>query len=282
MPAIIEDIDFHGIPAISLRAHEGASAVVSRLGAQLLSWQPAAGDERLFLSERAIFDGSCSIRGGIPVCFPQFAGLGKLPKHGLLRTATWEVRQRRCEDAYAMLTLGISESENTFAIWPQMFDVELTVVLDRGRIDIELHVENTGHSQFAFTAALHTYLRMREVEFARLNGLNGFEFRDAADDNRIKTEHFDGLQFEGPVNRVYHDVSRSLLLIESPKALLIESDGFPDVVIWNPWEADCAALPDMAPLDFRRMLCVEAAAARQKIPLDAGASWFGRQSLIVQ
>nr|NMG03755.1 D-hexose-6-phosphate mutarotase [Azoarcus taiwanensis] len=56
----------------------------------------------------------------------------------------------------------------------------------------------------------------------------------------------------------------------------------PDVVVWNPWEADCAALPDMAPLDFRRMLCIEAAAARHKVALDAGTTWFGRQTLIVQ
>lgn len=282
MPATIEDIDFHGAPAVSLRTPDGASAVVSLLGGQVLSWQPAKGDERLFLSERALFDGSCSIRGGIPVCFPQFSGLGKLPKHGLLRTAMWEVRQRRSENTYAMLTLGICESEQSLTLWPQMFDVELTIVLDRGRLDVELHVENTGHSQFAFTAALHTYLRVREVEHARLNGLTGFEFRDATDDNRIKKEHFDGLQFDGPVNRVYHDVTRPLLLLESPRALLIESEGFPDVVVWNPWEADCAALPDMAPLDFRRMLCVEAAAARHKVALDAGATWFGRQTLIVQ
>ena len=282
MPAIIEDINFRGIPAVSLKTAGGASAVVSLLGGQVLSWQPAMGDERLFLSEKAVFDGSCSIRGGIPVCFPQFSGLGKLPKHGLLRTATWEVRQRRTEKAYAMLTLGISESEQSMSIWPSMFDAELTIVLDRGRLDVELHVENTGHSQFAFTAALHTYLRVGEVEHARLNGLKGFQFRDAADDNRIKTERLDGLQFDGPVNRVYHDVTRPLLLTESPRALLIESEGFPDVVVWNPWEADCAALPDMAALDFRRMLCVEAAAARQKVALDAGATWFGRQTLIVQ
>lgn len=282
MPAIIEDINFRGVPAVSLKTPGGASAVVSLLGGQVLSWQPAMGDERLFLSERAVFDGSCSIRGGVPVCFPQFSGLGKLPKHGMLRTATWEVRQRHTEKSHAMLTLGISESERSLSVWPQMFDAELTIALDRGRLDVELYIENTGYGQFAFTAALHTYLRVGEVEHTRLNGLAGFEYRDAADDDRIKLDRLDGLQVDGPVNRVYHDVTRPLLLTESPRALLIESQGFPDVVVWNPWEAGCAALPDMAPLDFRRMLCVEAAAARQKVALDAGATWFGRQTLIVQ
>ena len=282
MPGIIEDIDFHGLPALALKTPDGGQAVVSLLGGQVLSWQPAHGDERLFLSERAVFDGSRSIRGGIPVCFPQFSGLGALPKHGLLRTVPWSVRERRCEQGFALVTLAISEDDASLALWPHMFDAELTVVVDRGRLDVELNIDNTGYGPFAFTAALHTYLRVREVEHIRLEGLSGIEFRDAADENRLKTEHGAPLHVDGPVNRVYHNARRPLQLIETPQALRIETEGFPDVVVWNPWETDCAALPDMAPLAFRRMLCVEAAAARQKIALDAGASWFGRQTLIVQ
>lgn len=282
MPASIEDIDFRGTPAVALHTADGASVVVSRLGGQVLSWQPTRGDERLFVSERACFDGSRSIRGGVPVCFPQFSGLGKLPQHGLLRTRAWAVRERRAERRYALLTLGISEDNDSLRLWPQRFDVELTVVIDRGRLDIEMHIDNTGYNPFAFTAALHSYLRVTEVEHARLSGLSGCEFRDATDANQIKTDRAETLQFEGPVNRVYHDVKQPLVLFDAPRALLIAAEGFPDVVVWNPWTDGCAALPDMAPLDFRRMLCVEAAAARHKIALDAGASWCGRQTLIVR
>jgi hypothetical protein len=52
----------------------------------VLSWVTPDGRERLFLSDKAVFDGSVAIRGGIPVCWPQFAGLGELPKHGFVRT----------------------------------------------------------------------------------------------------------------------------------------------------------------------------------------------------
>ena len=68
MKPSIEEIEFHGIAALRLNGPRGASAVVSKLGAQVLSWVTPDGRERLFLSDKAVFDGSVAIRGGIPVC----------------------------------------------------------------------------------------------------------------------------------------------------------------------------------------------------------------------
>lgn len=280
MPAKIESIDFHGLPALALATHAGARAVVSLFGAQVLSWAPAGGDERLYLSPDAIWDGSTAIRGGIPVCFPQFAGLGKLPKHGIVRTRPWEVVDQRTGDDYALVTLRITETDETWAIWPQSFTAELTVVVEGERLDVEFEVGNTGHAPFAFTGALHTYLAVREVENIRLEGLYGHEYRDAADQDRVKRDSGDALVIEDETDRVYHDVKRPLLLRDGSRSLGINAEGFPDVVVWNPWEERCTALPDMPANGFRRMLCVEAAAARQRIELDAGETWVGRQSLI--
>jgi len=77
MKPFIESIEFRGLEALRLNGPRGASAVVSSFGGQVLSWITPDGRERLFLSDRAVFDGSVPIRGGIPVCFPQFAGVGK-------------------------------------------------------------------------------------------------------------------------------------------------------------------------------------------------------------
>lgn len=280
MPASIEKIDFHGLPALELCDGTGARAIVSLRGAQVLSWIPAGSDERLYLSELACLDGSKAIRGGIPVCFPQFSGLGKLPKHGLVRQATWDAREQRNGMDHALVTLGLGDDAHTHALWPGMFDAELTVVVEQRRLDVEFSVRNTGHAPFAFTAALHTYLRVREVENAALEGLYGFEYRDAADGDRIKRETGEAVRVEGEVNRVYHGVTRPLLLRDNGRSLGIRAEGFPDVVVWNPWEAHCATLADMPALGFRHMLCVEAAAARQRIALDAGDEWTGRQTLI--
>lgn len=280
MPGLIDAIEFHGQPALRLSTSSGASAIVSVFGAQVLSWIPAGGSERLYLSEEARFDARTPIRGGIPVCFPQFAGLGKLPKHGFARNRAWTPAERHCGDDFAVVTLHLGEDEDTLALWPHPFAAELTVAIDGNRLDVELEVENTGHASFAFTAALHTYLRVREVEEARLSGLYGREYRDAADADRIKRETGESVAIEGETDRVYHDVTRPLLLREPDRSLGIRSEGFPDVVVWNPWEERCAALADMPANGFRHMLCVEAAVAHHKIELDAGQTWWGRQTLV--
>jgi glucose-6-phosphate 1-epimerase len=91
----IETIAFHGLEALRLRGPGGSSAVISRLGGQVLSWITPDGRESLFLSGRAVFDGSAPIRGGIPVRFPRFAAFGDLPKHGFVRTREWSVTAQR-------------------------------------------------------------------------------------------------------------------------------------------------------------------------------------------
>ena len=280
MPSRIETQQLHGQPVLALSTAKGARALVSPFGGQVLSWSPAGGDERLYLSPLARHDGRTAIRGGVPVCFPQFAALGRLPKHGIARTRNWSVVEHRFEDDYALATLRLTEDDETWAIWPQNFAVELTAVIENERLDIELEVENTGHAPFAFTAALHTYLRVREVENARLEGLYGHEYRDATDNDRIKRDSGDVLVVEAETDRVYHDVTRPLLLRDGHHSLGIHAEGFPDVVVWNPWEQRCAELPDMPANGFRHMLCVEAAAARHRIEIDAGEHWVGRQSLI--
>ena len=280
MKTSIEAIEFHGIEALRLNGPGGTTAIISKLGAQVLSWQTADGRERLFLSEQAIFDGSVAIRGGIPVCFPQFAALGNLPKHGFVRTRPWAVSAERCGDEYALVTMELADDEATRAIWPHAFRAELTVMLEADRLDCELSVTNSGAEAFEFTAALHSYLRVVQVEDVALEGLRGYEYRDSVAGNEHKFESGTELVVEEEVDRVYFDVKRPQLLHAGNLSLGIQAQGFPDVVVWNPWVERCAELKDMPANGWRHMLCVEAAATRP-ITLPAGEEWYGRQTLVV-
>lgn len=280
MKPSIEKIQFHGTDALRLNGPGGASAVISLLGGQVLSWRTPDGRERLFLSDKAVFDGSVAIRGGIPVCFPQFAGQGELPKHGLLRTRRWSVATERCGDDYALVTLSMTDDEATRALWPHAFLAEMTLMLEADRIDLELSVTNTGGAEFEFTGALHSYLRLVQVEDAALEGLYGHEYRDAARGGEFKRDTGTELVVEGPMDRAYFNVKRPQLLKAGNHSLGIQSQGFPDVVVWNPWVEGCAALGDMPAEGWRNMLCVEAAIVRQPVVLPAGEEWYGRQTLV--
>ncbi len=279
MKPSIELIEFHGIEAFRLNGPRGTSAVVSKLGGQLLSWKTQEGRERLYLSEQAVFDGSVPIRGGVPVCFPQFAGQGDLPRHGFLRTRQWSVNSQRCGDDYVLLTLEVSDDEASRQIWPHSFRAEITVMLEVDRIDLEFCVENTGGAPFEFTGALHSYLRLVQVEDVALEGLRGFEYRDALTGEH-KFESGTELIVESEVDRAYFNVTRPQHLKAGNHSLGIQSQGFPDVVVWNPWVERCAELKDMPAEGWRQMLCVEAAIVREPVNLPAGEEWYGRQTLV--
>lgn len=271
--------EFRGQPAVALRAPDGASATVLLHGAQVVSWQPAGGGERLFLSERSRFGAGASVRGGVPVIFPQFNERGPLPRHGLVRTRPWQLA--RCEvgpdDALAVLELA--DDEGSRAIWPQRFALELTLRVGGDRLDVELAVANTGEAAFDFAAALHTYLRVNEVETARLLGLHGYRYEDFTD-RTLRVEAQRDLRIEAETDRIYFDVTAPLLLQEPGRQLRIEAERFPDVVVWNPWQDKATALADLAAGDFRRFLCVEAALIGRPRQLSPGAEWWGRQSMI--
>jgi glucose-6-phosphate 1-epimerase len=278
--ANITATELKGAPVLVVATRDGAQATISLLGGQIIHWQPAGGRPWLYLSETARLDGGAAIRGGIPVCFPQFAGQGPLPKHGLVRTLPWALIEERQDKDTVMLTLGLASSRQTEALWPFSFDLELTVGIGANRLDVELAVSNTGDAPFAFTGALHTYLHVAEVELARLEGLKGRSYRDKRDDDRVKTEAHEAIEVDGPVDRIYTRTTRPLQLTDGGRQLQIVHEHFPDTVVWNPWIEGAAALPDMPDKDFRRMLCVEAAVADAPIELEADASWWGRQSLI--
>ena len=246
----------------------------------MLSWAPPGGEERLYLSPKAVFDGHSAVRGGIPVCFPQFADLGPLPAHGFARNRRWSLTTERSGKDFALAGLTLADDEATRALWPYAFSAELSILIEDSRLDLELEITNTGDEAFEFTAALHTYLAVREVEESRIEGLHGFSYRDKTDADRIQRDSGDALVIESETDRVYHEVNRPLLLREYHRSLGVNADGFPDVVVWNPWIERSAAIADLPDDGFRRMLCIEAAAARQPVRVQPGESWWGRQTLV--
>lgn len=274
-------IDFHGMPACRLALDDGSQVIMALHGAQVLSWTPGGQAERIYLSPDADLSGQRPIRGGVPVIFPQFGALGPLPRHGFARNLAWhlEAIHSNSREGYASARFSLCDSPATREVWPYAFRAELTCCLSENRLDLELEICNTDHRAFAFTAALHTYLRVQEVEECQLTGLHGQPYTDQTH-GRSARDTAPELTVEDEIDRLYHDLERPLLLREPGRALAIHMQGFPDAVIWNPWERKCADLDDMPPRGFRHMLCIEAAAITRPIELPPGQDWYGRQTLV--
>ncbi len=261
---------------IILRTEDGASASLCRHGAQLLHWCPAGSVERLYLSERAVFAPSRAIRGGIPVLFPQFGLFGELPKHGLVRDAEWMQQATDCV-RHACLTL--EDTPETRHHWPHAFRATLEVQLESQALTTSLAIDNTGNQAFSFTVGLHTYLAVADLATLSIKGLQGLQYLDATQALMPCAETDESMQIRGEIDRVYLNASTPVEVIDGRRRTLVSQQGFCDVVVWNPGPDKVRELSDMAPDDYLRVVCVEAAVIGAPITLAPGARWQGRQKL---
>lgn len=273
---------FHGLPSHVLRLPQGDQLRVLQHGAHLVSWV-AGGCERFFLSPRARLDGRSAIRGGVPVCFPQFNQRGPLPKHGFARNLPWAVDGPAAYSAdTASLTLRLRDGESTRMHWPQAFEARLRLELSPASLQITLSVRNTDTRPLDFSGALHSYLAVDDIGEATLEGLQGLAEWDAVRDLHGHAAA-GALRFEGEFDRVYAAAPRPLRLRDGGRVLEIaQSPSWAQTVVWNPGAELCATLSDMPAEGHRHMLCVEAAQVLAPIRVPAGGDWSGWQRLTVR
>lgn len=272
-------VEWQGLPVIALRLNQGDSCLVSLQGAQVLSWI-SNDQERLFLSPLAAHDGKTAIRGGIPVCFPQFNQRGPLVKHGFARLMTWTADEAQAlgHDG-VQLKLRLKDTEATRAVWPHEFEAVLTVQLTPAQLRVELAVHNRGAQDLLFTAALHSYLRVPDVEQAALQGLQDLTYWDAVADTHPQQQA--AVRFGVETDRVYPRAGMPLSLQagEQPWLQIAQDAAWRETVVWNPGPALCASLKDMEPSSWQQMLCVEAAAIDDVVTVPSGQRWQAAQTL---
>ena len=286
MPTAITLTRHQGMDALELLAPDGARATVLLHGAHLVSWVPAGAEEQLYISPKTAYASGQAIRGGVPVIFPQFAARGPLQKHGFARTKPWQLVSAEQGEDDALAVLRLTDDAATRMFWPHAFELELSVRVAGRELQIELACTNKGEVSLSFMAALHTYLAIRALDEASLQGLAGLRYWDSVDAVE-RTQRTDLLLPGSPgavdLDRIYHQIKQDLTLHEqigdARRQVLIRQQGFDDAVIWNPGAAKCAALTDMPPDGYQHMLCVEAAAIEHPIELAPGAEWNGLQSL---
>lgn len=281
---------FQQQPCVEISLPGGDRALVSLFGAQVLSWVTADGIDRIYLSPSARFDGASSIRGGVPLCFPQFnqRALGQLalPKHGFARTQAWRVTAVQAHTRWAETTLELTDTPQTRAMWPHAFTATCTITLEPDNLKIAFDLLNTDAQRFSFAFALHTYLQVDDLSRVELLGLQGLDYWDAVQhpgQAGVRTTQSErALHFSRETDRVYAKAKVPLLMRDGSGSLRVEqSPSLPEVVVWNPGAALCATLADMPSHGFNDMLCVEAARVNTPQVLAPGESWRGWQSLRV-
>ncbi len=262
---------------VRVTAPDQARAEITPHGAHVVSWVTPDGIERLFLSARSEMTPGCAIRGGVPVCFPQFSRFGPMRPHGFARNLTWRVAGASMGVDGASSTLfSLSASPATRREWDHDFVLDLWVTVGGMQLSLAFEVTNTGIQPFDFTAALHTYFRVGDIAAVTVEGLGGMAYREFGHDAR---QDEDTLRIVGEVDRIYWDVPGPIRLNDGERALEIAQEGFSDAVVWNPGPERAAALADMDPDGYRQMLCIEAVQIGQPVTLAPDECWRGVQQI---
>ncbi|XP_010914247.1 putative glucose-6-phosphate 1-epimerase isoform X1 [Elaeis guineensis] len=280
--------DLNGIDHVTLKAPRGASARVSLHGGQVVSWKNERGEELLFTSSKAIFKPPKAMRGGIPICFPQFGNRGSLEQHGFARNKTWSIDNDppplhpNVSQGKISVDLVLKPSEDDLKCWPHCFELRLRVSLAMdGDLTIISRIRNVDAKPFSFSFAYHTYFSVSDISEVRIEGLETLDYLDNLCQRERFTEQGDAITFESEVDRVYLGSPNVIAILDHEKkqTFVIRKEGLPDVVVWNPWEKKSKTMVDFGDEEYKQMLCVDGAAVEKPITLKPGEEWTGRLEL---
>ena len=249
------------------------SATVTPFGATLLSYVPRGGEEVIWVSETARYDGAKPVRGGVPVCWPWF---GPHPDdagqraHGVARYVTWEVEAVASRDDTTQAVFRLEPEAGIRAAWPEAFTLRLAVTLGE-RLVLELTGENRSDRDWTVSEALHTYFRVTDARNLEVEGLAGLRYADKVAGGR-QMQH-EPLRVAAPMDRVYLGHHGGVTIHDAHRRIRVDKSDSASTVVWNPGPEGAKAFPDMPDDDWVSMVCVEAANALDNAyTLPAGAA----------
>ncbi|KAJ0406346.1 hypothetical protein ATCC90586_007189 [Pythium insidiosum] len=287
---------------IELKHASGARAEVHLYGATVTGFYTAEEPSRnvLFVSERAVLDGSKPIRGGIPLVFPVFGSAPGFPNHGFARITNWALSDLKqtvgdsSEPTVATFTLASSDA--TRAIYPHDFELRYEVKLYADSLVTALHIKNMSAQEMGFQALLHTYFTVDDVrqEGCVVEGLKGLDFHDKVTGN-AQQETRDVVSFEKETDNVYKNAPGRLVVrirgknglshvATIDKRAFLHRDGRQedvpsDAVVWNPWIDKAKGMSDFGDEEYVHMVCVEPGCVSEQQKLGAGLTFTLQQTL---
>lgn len=243
-----------------------ARASVSLWGGQVLSFIPKQdGRERLFISEKVLFDGSKSIRAGVPICWPWFGSRQDgFQAHGYVRMRDWRLTSAKDESDYTELVLSPLSTRG--AGFDGYAELMLTIQIGK-QMRITLSTKNVGGTRFEYNAALHSYFAIENINQTELKGLSGIY-----SDKVRNWSHFETPSpylFTEETDRIHLNPIHQVSIQQPSSSTDIESFGHDSLVVWNPWSEAAARMMDMTDIGYQKMLCVETAVTQGK-SLDPG------------
>lgn len=271
--------DATGLKKVQLRSSAGSSAEVFLHGAHVTSWKDNSGQEQIFVSKQAVFKPPKAIRGGVPVCFPQFGDMGPVKaQHGFARNSEFTLVNATTDSVKLSLNPTKEQRQGNFP--DHALFVKVTVGDNTLTEELEVINSTEAESPLKFTAALHTYFRISDISQTHVQGLSGLQYLDNMQNRQEGTDEAQVISIAGEIDRIYVKAPDHLKIVDKKgsKVISIHKTNFPDAVVWNPWVEKAKGMADFGDEEYKEMICVEAALATSgPVELAAGKSWVGTQ-----
>ncbi len=234
---------------------DASTAEVYLQGAHVTHFQRRGDEPLLFLSRASRFECGKAIRGGVPIIFPWFGDRPGCPAHGFARARPWRlVASEARADGTVCATFELFAAEGD-----PPFHAQYRVAI-RDELALELRITNPAPDRtLEFEQCLHTYFAVGDIGSVELHGLQGARFMDKVAGGAIGQQGEVALRIAAETDRVYRDTC-STVVIDDPaweRRITVAKVQSQSTVVWNPWVEKSRRLADMAPEEYRRMLCVE-------------------------
>lgn len=143
------------------------------------------------------------------------------------------------------------------------------------QLKLEFETRNDAQQPLVYEEALHTYFAVADIHQASISGLQGTTYIDKTDGFTRKVLGSEPIRIAKETDQV-HLNTKATSVIHDPvwnRRIIIEKSGSDSTVVWNPWIEKTRTLSDMAPDDWKQMICIETVnAADNAVHLSAGAS----------
>lgn len=272
---------------IKLERGDGSTCSISTFGATLISWT-VKDKEMIFVSPKAVLDGTKAIRGGIPICFPAFGPWSGGPQHGFARSSTWSVSSppSKTDNGDVSVTLSLTDTPEIRKAFDHSFQLKYTVILKESSLLLSLDFTNKNTDKSVdFTTALHTYFKVPNVANVKISGLKGVELQDKTLPGvPTSTEERDDVVLEGWTDRVYRNTSGTQIIsgLEGGAKFILSKNNLSDTVVWNPFEEKAAGMGDLGSGNWPGFVCVEAGQCVDKVSVEPGQEWGATHTIEYQ
>jgi len=122
-------------------------------GGEVISWKNERGEELMFVSNKALFKPPKAIRGGIPICFPQFGSFGSLEQHGFARNSFWAIdtcpSPLPTANNTSTVDLVLNYTDEDLKLWCRCFELRLRMSLGSGKLTLIPRVRNIDNKPFS-------------------------------------------------------------------------------------------------------------------------------------